>query len=157
VEPYVTWGTSPDQAIPISAAVPSPRCAADAIAASLGRARARLHRPAPGSSLQGLPVQRVFIGSCTNGRIEDLRAVADVVRGRKVADGVRAMVVPGCRARAGRGRGHRRLADRASNGASRLLDVPGDERRRAGAGRARCASTTNRNFEGRQGRAGHTH
>jgi len=160
VEPYVTWGTSPDQAIPVSAAVPHPADASDAIARASAERALDYIGLAPGSRLQGLPVQRVFIGSCTNGRIEDLRAVADVVRGHKVADGVRAMVVPGSGA-------VREQAE--AEGIAALLREAGFEWRKPGCSMClamnddvlapgeRCASTTNRNFEGRQGRAGRTH
>ncbi|WP_423195062.1 MULTISPECIES: 3-isopropylmalate dehydratase large subunit [unclassified Cupriavidus] len=160
VAPYVTWGTSPDQAIPIGAAVPAPADAADPIArASAARALDYIGIEA-GASLAGLPVQRVFIGSCTNGRIEDLRAVADVVRGRRVAPGVRAMVVPGSGAV---------RAQAEAEGIAALLADAGFEWRKPGCSMClamnddvltpyeRCASTTNRNFEGRQGRAGRTH
>jgi 3-isopropylmalate/(R)-2-methylmalate dehydratase large subunit len=160
VAPYVTWGTSPDQAIPVTAVVPQPTDAADASAQAAAARALDYIGLAPGSTLSGLPVQRVFIGSCTNGRIEDLRAVADVVRGRKVADGVRAMVVPGSGA----------VRDQAeAEGIAALLIDAGFEWRKPGCSMClamnddvlspgeRCASTTNRNFEGRQGRAGRTH
>jgi 3-isopropylmalate/(R)-2-methylmalate dehydratase large subunit len=114
----------------------------------------------PGASLEGLEIDRVFIGSCTNARIEDLRAVAHVVGGRKVHPGVRAMVVPGSGA-------VRKQAE--EEGIARLLIEAGFEWRQPGCSMClamnddclmpgeRCASTTNRNFEGRQGRGGRTH
>nr|WP_315596471.1 3-isopropylmalate dehydratase large subunit [uncultured Cupriavidus sp.] len=160
VEPYVTWGTSPDQAIPVGAAVPSPADAIDTIARASAERALDYIGLVPGSRLQGLPIQRVFIGSCTNGRIEDLRAVADIVRGRKVAPGVRAMVVPGSGS-------VRQQAE--AEGIAALLVEAGFEWRKPGCSMClamnddvlapgeRCASTTNRNFEGRQGRAGRTH
>ncbi len=160
VQPFVTWGTSPDQAIPVCALVPRPADAADAIARASGERALDYIGLTPGISMLGLPVQRVFIGSCTNGRIEDLRAVAAVVRGRKVAPGIRAMVVPGSGA-------VREQAE--AEGIAALLVDAGFEWRKPGCSMClamnddmlapgeRCASTTNRNFEGRQGRAGRTH
>ena len=160
VEPFVTWGTSPDQAIPVSAPVPQPADAGDSIARVSAERALEYIGVTPGVSLQGLPVQRVFIGSCTNGRIEDLRQVAAVVRGRRVAPGVRAMVVPGSGA----------VRDQAeAEGIAALLIDAGFEWHKPGCSMClamnddvlapgeRCASTTNRNFEGRQGRAGRTH
>ncbi|WP_420996169.1 3-isopropylmalate dehydratase large subunit [Cupriavidus sp. 30B13] len=160
VAPYVSWGTSPDQAIAIDARVPLPADAADEVARSAAARALDYIGLEAGATLEGLPVQRVFIGSCTNGRIEDLRAVADIVRGRRVAEGVRAMVVPGS--------GAVRAQAEAEGIAQVLLDA-GFEWRKPGCSMClamnddvlapgeRCASTTNRNFEGRQGRAGRTH
>ena len=137
----VTWGTSPRTWSPITGAVPDPRQAR----------RPRRSAPAcsgpsttwasqPGTSMTDLAVDRVFVGSCTNGRIEDLRAVAAVAKGRRVADGVRAMIVPGSGLvkRQAEEEGHRRrpAGGRLRVARARLLDVPGDERRPAGAGRA---------------------
>src|SRR5690606_2794234 len=114
----------------------------------------------PGARLEGLPVDRVFIGSCTNGRIEDLREAASVARGRRVKDGVRAMVVPGSQ---------RVRAAAEREGLDRIVLDAGFEWRNAGCSMClgmnddvlapgeRCASTSNRNFEGRQGRGGRTH
>lgn len=160
VAPYVTWGTSPDQAVPIDARVPHPDELGDLLARAAAQRALDYIGIEAGASLAGLPVQRVFIGSCTNGRIEDLRAVADVVRGRRVAPGVRAMVVPGSGA-------VRQQAE--AEGLARVLIDAGFEWRQPGCSMClamnddvlapgeRCASTTNRNFEGRQGRAGRTH
>ena len=158
VAPFVTWGTSPDQAIPISASIPAPEGEG---AARLTTERALSYtRLTPGMALDGLPVDHVFIGSCTNGRIEDLRIVVDVVCDRKVAPGVRAMVVPGS--------GAVRLQAEAEGIADKLI-AAGFEWRKPGcsmclamnddvlAPGTRCASTTNRNFEGRQGRDAITH
>lgn len=115
---------------------------------------------APGAPIAGVPIDRVFIGSCTNGRIEDLRVVAGLARGRKVAAGVRAMIVPGSGAV---------RAQAESEGLAAVLTEAGFEWRQPGCSMClamnddvlrpgeRCASTTNRNFEGRQGRAGRTH
>jgi len=156
VAPYVTWGTSPDQAIAITEAVP----------AAVGPERGSIEQAmrytglAAGMSLEGLPVQHVFIGSCTNARIEDLRAVAEVVRGRRVSPTLRAMVVPGSGAV---------KAQAEAEGIAQLLIDAGFEWRQPGCSMClamnddvlapgqRCASTTNRNFEGRQGRGAITH
>ncbi|ARP96941.1 3-isopropylmalate dehydratase large subunit [Bordetella genomosp. 13] len=160
IAPYVTWGTSPDQAMPVDGCVPDPEQAEDELARIALRKAVDYIGLAPGTPIAGVPVDRVFIGSCTNGRIEDLRAVAEVVRGRKVAAGVRAMVVPGSGA-------VRRQAE--EEGIAALLSQAGFEWRQPGCSMClamnddmlspgeRCASTTNRNFEGRQGRAGRTH
>ena len=158
--PHVTWGTSPQDVAPIHGAVPDPADAADE------RRRAAMERAleymalAPGTRLQDVRVDRVFIGSCTNGRIEDLRAAADVARGRKVADGVGAMVVPGSGL----------VKEQAeTEGLDRVFLEAGFEWREPGCSMClamnadrlepgeRCASTSNRNFEGRQGRGGRTH
>jgi len=160
IEPYVTWGTSPDQVLPVSGHIPFPEDQMDdADQRSVERALSYTHL-SPGAALEGTAIQHVFIGSCTNGRIEDLRAVADVVRGRKVADGVRAMVVPGSGAV---------KAQAEREGLANILTSAGFEWRQPGcsmclamnddvlADGVRCASTTNRNFEGRQGRGAITH
>ncbi|WP_394787105.1 3-isopropylmalate dehydratase large subunit [Rhodoferax sp.] len=158
VAPFVTWGTSPDQAIAIDATVPN--WAADGPERESTERASQYTGVAPGATLQGLAVQHVFIGSCTNGRIEDLRAVAAVVGSRKVAAGVRAMVVPGSGA-------VKQQAE--AEGIAALLQAAGFEWRQPGcsmclamnddvlAAGVRCASTTNRNFEGRQGRGAITH
>lgn len=160
VEPQVTWGTSPDQTVGVSQAVPVFDAGDDAAqGASAKRALDYMH-VTPGRPLLGLPVQRVFIGSCTNARIEDLRVVAGLAKGRSVAKGVRAMVVPGSGL-------VRRQAER--EGIADILLAAGFEWRQPGCSMClamnddvldpgeRCASTTNRNFEGRQGRGGRTH
>jgi 3-isopropylmalate/(R)-2-methylmalate dehydratase large subunit len=160
VAPYVTWGTSPDQAIPVTGRVPDPAGETGQLARlALQKAIDYIGLPA-GSKIAGLALDRVFIGSCTNGRIEDLRIVAQVVRGRHVAPGLRAMVVPGSGA-------VRRQAE--AEGIARILTDAGFEWRQPGCSMClamnddmlrpgeRCASTTNRNFEGRQGRGGRTH
>jgi 3-isopropylmalate/(R)-2-methylmalate dehydratase large subunit len=156
VAPFVTWGTSPDQAVAIDSRIPS---IDEADADSMDRA---LHYTGlkSGMSLQGLPVQHVFIGSCTNARIEDLRAAAAIVGRRHVATGVRAMVVPGSGAV---------QAQAEAEGLADIFTAAGFEWRRPGCSMClamnddvlapgqRCASTTNRNFEGRQGRGAITH
>jgi 3-isopropylmalate/(R)-2-methylmalate dehydratase large subunit len=160
IAPFVTWGTSPDQAIAIDEPVPSAQEQTSTEAAESTRRALRYIGLTPGQSIVGTSVDRVFIGSCTNGRIEDLRTVAAIVRGRKVASGVRAMVVPGSGA-------VRRQAE--AEGIAQVLIEAGFEWREPGCSMClamnddvlsdgeRCASTTNRNFEGRQGRGGRTH
>jgi 3-isopropylmalate/(R)-2-methylmalate dehydratase large subunit len=159
VSPIVTWGTSPDQSIPIDGRVPDPGPMTSQQRASAEKA---LHYMGltPGAALEGLPIDRVFIGSCTNARIEDLRAVVKVVGERKVNPRVRAMIVPGSGA-------VRQQAE--AEGIAATLIAAGFEWRRPGCSMClamnddvlqpgeRCASTTNRNFEGRQGREGRTH
>ncbi|SEK87844.1 3-isopropylmalate/(R)-2-methylmalate dehydratase large subunit [Roseateles sp. YR242] len=160
VAPQVTWGTSPDQVIAINGQVPHPERQADGPQRRSTEQALRYTGLSAGAPLEGVPVQHVFIGSCTNGRIEDLRAVAAVVRGRQVAQGVRAMVVPGSGA-------VKRQAE--AEGIAALLTAAGFEWRNPGCSMClamnddvlapgqRCASTTNRNFEGRQGRGAITH
>jgi len=156
VAPYVTWGTSPDQAIAITGTVPSHEGAHE----GSNEKALRYTGLQAGMSLEGLPVQHVFIGSCTNARIEDLREVAQVVKGRHVAPTLRAMVVPGS--------GAVKTQAEAEGIAQVLIDA-GFEWRQPGCSMClamnddvlepgqRCASTTNRNFEGRQGRGAITH
>jgi 3-isopropylmalate/(R)-2-methylmalate dehydratase large subunit len=163
VAPQVTWGTSPDQVMAIDARIPKPEelpGPADGPARSSAARALRYTGLAAGAAIEGTPVQHVFIGSCTNGRIEDLRAAAAVVRGRQVAPGVRAMVVPGS--------GSVKAAAEAE-GLDLVFAQAGFEWRNPGcsmclamnddvlAEGVRCASTTNRNFEGRQGRGAITH
>ncbi|MFM7694637.1 MAG: 3-isopropylmalate dehydratase large subunit [Actinomycetota bacterium] len=151
--PTVTWGTNPGQSVPVTDPVPEPADDGDA------RALAYMGLTA-GEPLLGLPVDRVFIGSCTNGRIEDLEAAAAVLGGRRVKDGVRVLVVPGSMAV---------KAEAERRGLADLFTAAGAEWRDAGCSMCvgmnedilapgeRCASTSNRNFEGRQGRLGRTH
>ncbi|MBX6323365.1 MAG: 3-isopropylmalate dehydratase large subunit, partial [Rhodospirillaceae bacterium] len=160
IEPQVTWGTSPEHVLPISGRVPDPRSAPDeAHRRAMERALDYMGLT-PGTALKDIKIDRVFIGSCTNGRIEDLRAVAKVARGRKVAEGVQAMVVPGSGL-------VKRQAE--AEGLDRILIEAGFDWREPGCSMClamnadrlqpgeRCASTSNRNFEGRQGRGGRTH
>ncbi|MGE0595573.1 MAG: 3-isopropylmalate dehydratase large subunit [Hyphomonadaceae bacterium] len=160
IAPRVTWGTSPDQSAPIDGAAPDPAHITDP-AARAGVERALKYMDlSAGQALIGLPVQRVFIGSCTNARIEDLRTAASIVSGRRVAGGVRAMVAPG----SGR---VRRQAE--AEGLDRVFIAAGFEWREPGCSMClgmnedraapgeRVASTSNRNFEGRQGRGARTH
>jgi 3-isopropylmalate/(R)-2-methylmalate dehydratase large subunit len=160
IVPQVTWGTSPEDVLPITGAVPDPAAEADeGRRASMLRALDYMGLEA-GQKLAEIAVQRVFIGSCTNGRIEDLRAAAAVAEGRKVAAGVNAMVVPGSGL----------VKEQAEQeGLDRIFLEAGFEWREPGCSMClamnadklapgeRCASTSNRNFEGRQGRGGRTH
>jgi 3-isopropylmalate/(R)-2-methylmalate dehydratase large subunit len=158
--PQVTWGTSPGMTAEITERVPDPIDApSEAERQSYQRALEYMDLR-PGTPLEGLPVDRVFIGSCTNGRIGDLREAAGVIRGRHVARGVRAMVVPGSQ---------RVKAAAEAEGLDRVFSAAGFEWRNPGCSMClgmnedilapgeRCASTSNRNFEGRQGRGGRTH
>ena len=160
IEPMVTWGTSPDQGLPINGRVPDPAQEADPVKRrSVERALAYMGLT-PGTALTDIPVQRAFIGSCTNARLSDLREAAAVVRDRRVAPGVTAMVVPGSSE-------VRRQAE--AEGIDRVFLDAGFEWRQSGcslclamnddvlAPGERCASSTNRNFEGRQGAGGRTH
>ncbi len=159
IAPVVTWGTSPEDVLPITATVPAPEDfdggKVDAAARSL-----EYMGLTPGTKLTDIPINTVFIGSCTNGRIEDLRAVAEIVKGKKVADGVRALIVPG----SGLVR-----AQAEEEGLGEIFTEAGFEWRLAGCSMClamnddqlapgeRSASTSNRNFEGRQGKGGRTH
>ena len=159
--PMVTWGTSPEDVLPITAVVPDPADILDpGKRAAVERSLAYMGLK-PGTKLAEIPVDTVFIGSCTNGRIEDLRAAAAVLKGRKVAKGVRAAGRARLGPGQGTGRGRRPRPDlprrRRRMARAGLLDVPGHECRQARAEGERCASTSNRNFEGRQGRGGRTH
>ena len=160
LEPQVTWGTDPSQTLGVSSRVPDPAAVADA-----GRRAAMVKALdymglTPGTPLAGLPVDRVFIGSCTNSRLPDLEAAAAVVRGRKVAEGVTAWIVPGSTTvrRDAEARGLDRIFRDAGffwgeSGCSMCAGGNGDR----GKPGERCVSTTNRNFEGRQGRGVRTH
>ena len=156
----MTWGTSPEQAIPLSASIPNPATMSDPVKKAAAERALDYMGLDAGAKLAGTPVQRVFIGSCTNSRIEDLRAVADIAKSGKVADGVRAMIVPG----SGLVR-----AQAEAEGLDEIFEAAGFEWREPGCSMClgmnpdilspgeRCASTSNRNFEGRQGRGGRTH
>jgi 3-isopropylmalate/(R)-2-methylmalate dehydratase large subunit len=160
IVPMVTWGTSPEAVTTIDGATPDPAAIGDpARRAQMERMLAYMGLT-PGQPLAGLPIDVAFIGSCTNSRIEDLRAAADIARGRRVASHVRALVVPGSFA-------VRRQAER--EGLDQVFRAAGFEWRDAGCSMClglnpdklgpgqRCASTSNRNFEGRQGPGGRTH
>lgn len=160
VEPTVSWGTSPEQAIPLSGTVPVPSEISDPNKRSAAERALDYMGLEAGQPIAGTPVQRVFIGSCTNSRIEDLRAAAEIAKSGQVADGVRAMVVPG----SGLVR-----AQAEQEGLDAIFKSAGFEWREPGCSMClgmnpdilapgeRCASTSNRNFEGRQGRGGRTH
>ena len=160
IEPLVTWGVSPDQAVPIGARVPDPAMEPDA-ARRKDMQRALTYMDlTPGTPLEEVPIQRAFIGSCTNARLSDLREAAKVIQGRRIAAGVRGMVVPGSTT-------VRRAAE--AEGLDRVFIDAGFEWRQSGCSLClamnddvlepgeRCASSTNRNFEGRQGAGGRTH
>jgi 3-isopropylmalate/(R)-2-methylmalate dehydratase large subunit len=158
--PFVTWGTNPAQAGPLGSVVPDPDAMPDPAArASAQRALAYMDL-APGTPLTDVAVDTVFVGSCTNGRVEDLRAAAEVLRGRKVASGVRMLVVPGSMAvkAAAEQEGLAEVFTEAgaqwrSAGCSMCLGMNPDTMARG----ERSASTSNRNFEGRQGDGARTH
>jgi 3-isopropylmalate/(R)-2-methylmalate dehydratase large subunit len=158
--PYVTWGTNPGQALPLDSAVPDPGSLDDpGERAAAERALAYMDLT-PGTPLRDIAVDTVFVGSCTNGRMEDLRAAAAVLRGRKVAGGVRMLVVPGSMAV---------RAQAQAEGLDAVFTAAGAQWRSAGCSMClgmnpdtlapgeRSASTSNRNFEGRQGKGGRTH
>ena len=160
LKPQVTWGTNPGMVAPVDGFVPDPSDYDDPSQREAVERALRYMALEPGTPLGEIRVDRVFIGSCTNARIEDLRAAADVVAGRRVSEGVRALVVPGS-ARV------KRQAE--EEGLDRVFVDAGFEWRRAGCSMClgmnpdvlapgeRCASTSNRNFEGRQGSGGRTH
>jgi 3-isopropylmalate dehydratase, large subunit len=160
IAPVVTWGTSPQDIAPVDGKVPSPTEFGDPVKAASVRRSLDYMGLTAGMPITDIRIERVFIGSCTNGRIEDLRQAAAVAGGRHVAPGVRAMVVPGS--------GRVRLQAEAE-GLARTLIEAGFEWREPGCSMClamnddrlepleRCASTSNRNFEGRQGRDGRTH
>jgi len=159
LEPQITWGTDPSQVLGISGRVPDTSAADQSRRAAIESALAYMGLE-PGMALAGLPVDRVFIGSCTNSRLPDLQAAADVVRGRHVAEGVIAMVVPGSTSvkRAAEAAGLDRVFRDAGflwgeSGCSMCAGGNGDR----GEPGERCVSTTNRNFEHRQGPKVRTH
>jgi 3-isopropylmalate/(R)-2-methylmalate dehydratase large subunit len=151
--PQVSWGTNPGQVVPITGEVPAPADEVDERALAYMDLR-------PGTPVQEIAIDRVFLGSCTNARIEDLRVAAAIVRGRRISDGVRAMVVPGSM---------QVKAQAEREGLDEVFRSAGFEWRSAGCSMClgmnpdilqpgeRCASTSNRNFEGRQGKGGRTH
>ncbi|CAM3013626.1 3-isopropylmalate dehydratase large subunit [Skermania piniformis] len=158
--PFVTWGTNPGQGAPLAAAVPDPAEIADETVRAAAAKALQYMDLVPGTPLRDVRVDTVFVGSCTNGRIEDLRAVAGVLAGRQVASGVRMLVVPGSM---------RVRMQAESEGLGEIFTAAGAEWRQPGcsmclgmnpdqlAAGSRSASTSNRNFEGRQGKGGRTH
>ena len=158
--PYVTWGTNPGQALPLASSVPDPGSFADPAARAAAERALTYMDLKPGTALRDVAVDTVFVGSCTNGRIEDLRAAASVLQGRQVAPSVRMLVVPGSMA-------VRAQAER--EGLDAIFTAAGADWRSAGCSMClgmnpdklspgeRSASTSNRNFEGRQGKGGRTH
>ncbi|MEV0561222.1 3-isopropylmalate dehydratase large subunit [Dactylosporangium sp. NPDC050588] len=158
--PFVTWGTNPGQGAPLGASVPDPADFAEDADRVAAQKALEYMDLTPGTPLRDVAVDVVFLGSCTNGRLEDLRAAADVLRGRKVADSVRMLVVPGSAS-------VRAAAE--EEGLDEVFTAAGAEWRFAGCSMClgmnpdtlkpgeRSASTSNRNFEGRQGRGGRTH
>ena len=160
ISPQVTWGTTPGMVVPVTERVPGPDDFDSPADREAAERALRYMALEPGTAIQDIPLDRVFIGSCTNSRIGDLRAAAEVVRGRRVADSVYAMVVPGSQ----------RVKEQAeAEGLHEVFGSAGFDWRGAGCSMClgmnpdvlrpgeRCASTSNRTFEGRQGRGGRTH
>ncbi len=160
IEPQVTWGTNPGQVISINTPIPAPEDFADPVARSSAQKALEYMALTAGQKLSDVKIDKAFIGSCTNGRIEDIRAAAAVAKGRKVAAGVQALVVPGSQ---------QVKAQAEAEGLDKILTEAGFEWRLPGCSMClamnndrlepgeRCAATSNRNFEGRQGRGGRTH
>ena len=160
LSPYVTWGTNPAQSVQLGEAVPDPESFGEDEAKDAARRALDYMGLTPGTPLREVAVDTVFLGSCTNGRIEDLRVAAEVLRGRRVAEGVQLLVVPGS---------HAVRLQAEEEGLDRVFTQAGGDWRLAGcsmclgmnpdqlAPEERCASTSNRNFEGRQGARGRTH
>ena len=160
VEPMVTWGTNPGQSAPITGKIPELDSYTDPNERKTAESALKYMDLRPGMPISDIKIQRVFIGSCTNGRIEDLRAAAEIVKGKRIASGVRGMVVPGS--------GHvKRQAE--AEGLHQIFVSAGFDWRDPGCSmclgmnadllkpKEHCASTSNRNFEGRQGKEGRTH
>jgi 3-isopropylmalate/(R)-2-methylmalate dehydratase large subunit len=160
LEPFVTWGTNPGQGVALSASVPNPADIADPNERASAERALEYMDLAAGTPMKDIRVDQVFMGSCTNSRIEDLRAFASVIKGKKLADGVKLMVVPGSA---------RVRLEAEAEGIDAIVTEFGGEWRFAGCSMClgmnpdklqpgeRCASTSNRNFEGRQGAGGRTH
>jgi 3-isopropylmalate/(R)-2-methylmalate dehydratase large subunit len=158
--PFVTWGTNPGQGVPLSASVPAPEDFADPVDRSAAERALTYMDLTAGTPMRDIRVDTVFLGSCTNGRIEDLRLAASVIKGHKIADGVRMLVVPGSA---------RVRVQAMAEGLDKVFLDAGAEWREAGCSMClgmnpdqlapgeRSASTSNRNFEGRQGKGGRTH
>ncbi len=160
ISPHVTWGTNPAQVVPLEGTVPHPDAFPEPAAREAASRALSYMDLSPGTAVRDIPVDTVFIGSCTNARIEDLRAAAAVLEGHRVRAGLRALVVPGSR---------RVKSEAEAEGLDKVFVSAGFEWREAGCSMClamnpdklgpgeRCASTSNRNFEGRQGRGGRTH
>src|SRR5690242_15497748 len=160
VSPFITWGTNPGQGAPLDSVVPDPEEFIEETDRNAARRALEYMDLAPGTPFRDVPVDVVFVGSCTNGRIEDLRAAADVIRGHRVHDGVRMMIVPGS---------YKVREAAEAEGLDKIFTEAGAEWRFAGCSMClgmnpdtlspgqRAASTSNRNFEGRQGKGGRTH
>jgi len=158
--PFVTWGTNPGQGLPLSASVPAPEDFADAEERNAAARALEYMGLTPGTPLRDIKVDTVFLGSCTNGRIEDLRIAASLLKGRKIADNIRMLVVPGSA---------KVRLQAQSEGLDKIFTAAGADWREAGCSMClgmnpdqlapgeRSASTSNRNFEGRQGNGGRTH
>jgi len=160
LEPFVTWGTNPGQGVPLNASVPDPESMTDPSDQQSARRALDYMDLTPGTPMKDIPVDVVFMGSCTNSRLDDLRAFASIIKGHKKADGVRVMVVPGSA---------RVRLEAEAEGIDKIVEQFGGEWRFAGCSMClgmnpdqlqpgeRAASTSNRNFEGRQGKGGRTH
>jgi 3-isopropylmalate/(R)-2-methylmalate dehydratase large subunit len=160
LEPFVTWGTNPGQGVSLSETVPDPASIPDQHERAAAERALEYMALQPGTPLKDIRVDAVFMGSCTNSRIEDLRAFASIIKGKRKADGVRVMVVPGSA---------RVRLEAEAEGLDKVIEEFGAEWRFAGCSMClgmnpdqlapgeRCASTSNRNFEGRQGKGGRTH
>ena len=158
--PFVTWGTNPGQGVPLNGVVPSPDSFSDEVARNAAERALAYMDLTPGTKMTDVHIDVVFVGSCTNGRIEDLRAAAEVLKGRQVAPGVQMLVVPGTAAV---------RTQAIEEGLDKVFSAAGAQWRFAGCSMClgmnpdqlkpgqRCASTSNRNFEGRQGPGGRTH
>ncbi|MDO5500442.1 MAG: aconitase family protein, partial [Propionibacteriaceae bacterium] len=158
--PFVTWGTNPGQGVPLGATVPSPADFADPVDRSAAERALEYMGLEAGMPMRDVRVDTVFLGSCTNGRIEDLRLAASVLAGRRVAEGTRMLVVPGSA---------RVRLQAMDEGLDKVFTAAGAQWREAGCSMClgmnpdqlapgeRSASTSNRNFEGRQGKGGRTH
>jgi len=160
LSPFVTWGTNPGQGVPLNAAVPIPAEIKDPEERGAAERALEYMGLTAGTPMKQIPVDTVFLGSCTNGRIEDLRAAADVLKGKKIANSLRLLVVPGSA---------RVRLQAEAEGLDKIFLDAGAEWRSAGCSMClgmnpdqltvgeRAASTSNRNFEGRQGKGGRTH
>ena len=160
ISPMITWGTTPGMVVEVTEAVPDPSRLDSTVGRETAERALAYMALEPGTPMREVPLDRVFIGSCTNSRIEDLREAATIVEGRRVADSVRAMVVPGSQ---------QVKAKAEEEGLHEVFQAAGFEWRTAGCSMClgmnpdilaegeRCASTSNRNFEGRQGKGGRTH